>query len=353
MATLPSRFNQYRGDPPRIQTLIDSAKKAAANAAASAATTLATGITTAKGALQGVASQTAAAVSGTSLPSTPSSTTDSLAIIGQGIAYLFGILIILIIITLIVHYFVTPVYRTKPGAPGLITLPGTDNGVIFWNGSEPYPGVSLINDNDLPISNAYFNYSFIVDIFIQDPMQFSLKPRVILSRAPENQAKPTTTDGITSVITTYNFAIALKPNVTDLIISTVNVNGQPEDIDIKNVPVQIPFRLGVVIMQKVMEIYINGRLMKTKKFEADLADIKGDIRPASGNELNIAKLQNLKIWNSILSTNEIAQANPSMASASSFNATPISSGSSCPVTSLNINTDRITDRISGSIRNVR
>lgn len=346
-----TRFNQYRGYPDRIKTLIDSTKEAATSAAASAATTFATTITKAKGALQGVSSQTAAAVSG--LPSTPSSTTDSLAIIGQGIAYLFGILIILIIITLIVHYFVTPVYRTKPGAPGLITLPGTDNGVIFWNGSGPYPGVSLIKDNDLPISNAYFNYSFIVDIFIQDPMQFSLIPHVILSRAPENQANPTATDGITSVIPTYNFAIALKPNVTDLIISMMNVNGQPEDIDIKNVPVQIPFRLGVVIMEKVMEIYINGRLMKTKKFEADLADIKGDIRPASGNELNIAKLQNLKIWNSILSTNEIAQANPSMASASSFNATPIPSGSSCPVTSLNTNINSITDRISGSIRNIR
>ena len=326
-------FNQYRGYPDRVKTLLESAKTQVDAAAKGVITAAASGISTIQGAVT-------APMSGTS-----TGTTASLGIIGQAVAYLFGILIILIIITLIVHYFVTPVYRTKPGAPGLITIPWTDNGVVFWNGEGLYPGVSLIKNKDLPISNAYYNYSFIVDIFIQNPMQFSTKPRIILSRGAQLQENPSNNNDITSVLSNYNFAIALKPDITDLVISALNVHQQPEDIDIKNVPVQTPFRLGVVIMQKVMEIYINGRLMKTKKFEADLADVTGDIRPALGNELNIAKLQNLKIWNSILSANEMVEATPRMASASSFNAQPIPSSSSCPPPPTN------TTRIASSIMN--
>ena len=252
----------------------------------------------------------------------------TLSTIGRMAAYLSGILIIIIIISLLIHYFITPVYSLHPGAPGLITVPGFDDGSIFWNGSGSYPGTSSIKNEDLPIVNSFFNYSLIVDIFIQNPMQFSKHPRIILSRGAVANPSPSG-DTITGILSNYNVAVALQPNPTDMIVSVLNTNNMSENVKIENAPVQEPFRLGIIVMETAMEVYINGNLVKTRKYDANLKDVKGDINPASGVEIGIAKMQNLKIWPRILSSPEIAQAQPPMATATSFGAGPIPTSSSC------------------------
>ena len=69
--------------------------------------------------------------------------------------------------------------------------------------------------------------------------------------------------------------------------------------------------------------------MKTRQIKNGLKDISGDISPASGSEISIAKMQNLKIWSRILSTPEIRQAKPELADGKSFNALAIPSSTSC------------------------
>jgi len=238
--------------------------------------------------------------------------------IGRILAYIIGIIIVALIISLLVHYYITPIYSLQPGAPGIIPVPGFDDGIIFWNGSGKYPAMGVIKNDDLPIKSVYCDYTLIVDMFIQNPLQFSQKSRILLRRGNSS------TD-----IKSNNLIVALQPDTTDMIIYLINTNNTTEQLLIENIPIQEPFRLGIVVMQNALEVYINGFLMKTRQIKNALKDIDGDISPASGSEISIAKMQNLKIWPRILSTSEIRQAKPELADAKSFKALPIPSSTSC------------------------
>jgi hypothetical protein len=241
----------------------------------------------------------------------------------QGSAYLFGIAIIIFIIMLFIHFFITPIFSSQPGAPGIITLPGLDNGVLFWNKSSP----EMIPNSDLPIQNMEFGYSFIIDIFIINPhVQFSTHPRILFRRGGTLSATPTG-DQLLGIITDYNIVGALLPDANDLLISVLNTQNNTENVRIPNVPVQEPFRLGVVFMNQALEVYINGHLMKTRAFTAPPKAVKGNFYPLSGKETPLAKLQNFKVWPSILSSPEIRYAKPDMPSATEI-------GSGMPQTSL-------------------
>jgi hypothetical protein len=307
----PIKLNEYRGNANTIVGTVTSGVTAASNAASKYLAALGTTTTPVPGAT-------------TTIP-----TGSVMTGLGRVASYVIGILIIVIILSLLVHYFITPVYSLHPGTPGIISIPGFDDGVIFWNGTGSYPITKTILNHDLPIVNNYNNYSMIVDVFIQNPMQFSKHPRIILSRGATMNGTPTG-DNILGLASRYNLVVALAPDTTDIIVSTLNVNNQSENIIIENAPVQQAFRLGVIVMEKVMEVYINGKLAKTRKYTASLMDVKGDISPASGIESTIAKLQNLKIWPRVLHSPEIMYAKPEMASSASFGATGIPASTSCP-----------------------
>jgi hypothetical protein len=102
-----------------------------------------------------------------------------------------------------------------------------------------------------------------------------------------------------------------------------------ESVVISNVPIQEPFRLGMVVMEQAMEVYINGHLMKTRAFNAPPKDVKGDIYPAAGIEANVIKVRNLKIWARLLTVSEIRQATPKLSTAKDFGAGPMPSSTSC------------------------
>ena len=244
--------------------------------------------------------------------------TNGTSSIGRILAYVIGIIIVALVISLLVHYYITPVYSLQPGAPGIIPVPGFDDGIIFWNGSGKYPAMDVIKNDDLPIKSAYCDYTLIVDMFIQNPLQFSQKSRILLRRG--NSSTDTKSN---------NLIVALEPDTTNMVISVINVGNTTEQLIIENIPVQEPFRLGIVVMQNALEVYINGFLMKTRQIKSGLKDIGGDISPASGSEISIAKMQNLKIWPRILSTPEIRQAKPELADGKSFNALAIPSSTSC------------------------
>jgi hypothetical protein len=241
----------------------------------------------------------------------------------QGLAYLVGIAIIIFIIMLFIHFFITPIFSAQPGAPGIVTLPGLDSGVLFWNKSSP----QMIPNSALPIQNMEYGYSFIMDIFVINPhVHFSTHPRILFRRGGTLRQTPTG-NTLAGIIENYNIVGALLPDANDLIISVLNTSNHPENVIISNVPVQEPFRLGVVLMNQALEVYINGHLMKTRAFSAPPKSVKGNFYPLSGTETPLAKLQNFKVWPSILSSPEIRYAKPDMPSASEI-------GSNMPQTSM-------------------
>jgi hypothetical protein len=238
------------------------------------------------------------------------------------LAYFLAILVVIIVILLFINYFITPIFRFQPGGPGIITVPGFDDGKLFWNKTSP----GMIKNSDLPISNNSFDYTVNLDVFVQNPLQFSVAPRVFFSRGAEANPKPSG-DTMLSVLSNYNLAAALLADTSDMIVSVLNVNNNMENVIISNVPVQQPFRLTMVVMQQGLEVYINGNLMKTKMFSAPPKNVLGDIYPSTGIEINVTKVRNLKIWPRILSISEIKQATPKLSNEKDFGASQMSSGS--------------------------
>ena len=235
------------------------------------------------------------------------------------IAYVFAILSVLLIIVLFVHFFITPIFRLRPGTPGLIPVPGFDDGTLYWSTSSvELPNVSL------PIRTQFYGYSFQVDLFIENPLAFSATPRLLFHRGGVLKDTPSGKT-LLSILHRYNLAVALTPDTNDLLVSVLNKEHGMETVMIPNVPVQTPFRLSAVIIEQGMEVYLNGQLVRTRRFKAPPLDITGNIVPIPG----LATLRQLKLWGRTLSASEIREATPALTTAKDFNLGPIPSSTSC------------------------
>jgi len=290
-----------------IMQYMSNAAKQTSTAIGSAVTSVSSGTSSLQGLLGSSSSISTGTYSNSSFQS-----------VGQIASYMIAILVVLLIISLFVHFFITPIYRFHPGAPGIISVPGFDDGKLFWNNSN----VGQIKSVDLPIQSMVVGYSFILDVFIENPLQFSNHPRIIFSRGATLRETPTS-NTLLGVFENYNVAIALLPDTNDMIVSVLNKDNHMENVIIPNIPVQEPFRVGVILMEQALEVYINGYLLKTKTFTTSPKDVKGDIFPASGIESNMAKLRNLKIWPRLLTSAEMRDTQPALTKASDFGAGPI------------------------------
>jgi hypothetical protein len=106
----------------------------------------------------------------------------------------------------------------------------------------------------------------------------------------------------------YNIAIALESAITnDLIISVLNTNNEVENILLQNVPVAKGFRLGVTLTDKFMEIYLNGRLTKTRAFSASPKPISGAFFPVDERTASIAQVRNLRIFSDPITSRKMKE----------------------------------------------
>ena len=256
-------------------------------------------------------------------------------VIPRIISYLFAIIVVVLVILLFINYFITPIFKLHAGAPGKILIPGFDDGKLFWSTSTP----AQILNNDLPIASQCFGYTLLLDVFIQNPLQFSKQPRILLTRGAMMKQTPSG-DTLLGILDNYNLAVALLPDTTDLIVSVLNKDNNMENVVLSNIPVQEPFRLGITVMENALEVYLNGHLVKTRSFQTVPKSVVGDIYPSSGIQANMAKLRNLKIWPRILTTNEIRYATPTLSTATQMGAGPMPGSSMCSTSNTQSDTNQ-------------
>jgi hypothetical protein len=257
-----------------------------------------------------------------------SSSNSTISSVGQVTTYVLAALVIMLFILIIVHFFITPIFQLRPGGPGMIPVPGGDDGVVFWNkGNHPQ-----ILEDQLPIKGNSWGYSLILDMFIQNPLQFSDKYRILFSRGAVRKTSPTGSDTFLGMLDEYNLVVALKPDTNDLVVSVLSGSSttkNEENVVISNVPVQKSFRLGIVVMENALEVYLNGHLVKTRKYDYNIQSVVGPIDAASPQESNIAMYPLLKIWNRILTTSEMRYAKPDLDAIAPLGALSMPSSSSC------------------------
>jgi hypothetical protein len=177
----------------------------------------------------------------------------------------------MLVILLIVHYTIRPVFKVKDAGPGMIPVPtvGRDSTGLYWTKSAG----SLTSANTIlgGTDEGTRNYSLTVDILIKDPNVASLSDRPIFSRSDAAfTPAAVAAEGVSIVqqIGNYNLAMYLDKATNDLIVSTMSAGEENvffENVIIENIPVKAPFRVGVVMGDKYMEVYYNGKLHSTRQ----------------------------------------------------------------------------------------
>jgi hypothetical protein len=105
-----------------------------------------------------------------------------------------------------------------------------------------------------------------------------------------------------------NPGIFVDPNINDIIVFVDTMNGATpyrESVRIVDVPLDTPFRLGVVINGQVLEIYLNCRLEVTKVLSGVPREIENEWYGISGRANAQAQIQNLMIWTAALAAEDI------------------------------------------------
>jgi len=242
------------------------------------------------------------------------------------IGYTVTILLVLFIILLFVNYTITPIFQIQPGGPGIIRLPFSNPSKNYWPPAKV--GVEVPDIVDTPINKSLMatNWSMSLDICITDPLMPVLvgpatnaQPgfRLLFNRGGQAPANPGTDGTITSVLTGYNLAIGLLKDTNDLVVSVINGVGNPENILVRNIPTQKPFRVGVIIMDSAFEVYINGKLFKTRKVVSALPQFNSGVPPPpfqgpKGPMNQMARVGNLILWTSVIEPSVMKYASPTL-----------------------------------------
>lgn len=227
--------------------------------------------------------------------------------------YLIGALIVIItilIVLLLVHILVTPVFpytliSSKLNGDAMGGNEAAPKSTLYW---EKLP--EILSDSSTIIGSgagASFNYAFTIDIGI-NPMSniSSTGMPIIMYHGPQQTLS--TGNTIVGTLQNYNLAIALESAITnDIIISVLNTDNEMENILLQNVPVGTGFRLGVVLTDRVLEVYINGRLAKTRALTKTPKPVSGFFIPPNESTIDIVQVRNLYLFSGPVSSYKMKQ----------------------------------------------
>lgn len=105
-----------------------------------------------------------------------------------------------------------------------------------------------------------------------------------------------------------NPGIFADPFTNDLIIfiTTTRPNNPHEMLRIADIPLDKPFHLALVVQRNYVEVYINCRLEVTKILEREPIVVpRKDWYGLSGTANLMAQIQNLKLWKTALTSNQL------------------------------------------------
>jgi hypothetical protein len=105
-----------------------------------------------------------------------------------------------------------------------------------------------------------------------------------------------------------NPGVFLDPNVNDVIVFLDTAKGgnvYRESVRIKDIPMDKPFRLGLVVKDHVLEVYLNCRLEVSKILKALPMPVENNWYGLSGAAAAQAQMQNLYIWQRALPSDQM------------------------------------------------
>lgn len=112
-----------------------------------------------------------------------------------------------------------------------------------------------------------------------------------------------------------NPGIFLDPNTNDVLVFVDTMIGNEvsrESVRIADIPLDTPFRLGVVLNGRVLEVYLNCKLEVTKVLLGEPKSVENVWYGLAGGAAAQAMVQNLRIWKSELTADDMRTLCPSL-----------------------------------------
>ena len=242
---------------------------------------------------------------------------------GSSTGYLYPVLalvFLVFLILLVVHYTYTPIFRFSFGGPGIIPLANTNDGKLVWT-KGPVP--ADLSANVLPILPNTFTVQ--MDVFVDPQTSLGQNDRVFFYRA-RSAVQPNFSQTIMKQYDESNLIVRLLPDTNDLVVSAVTLQ-DPGNLEtatlestptILNVPVRQPFRITIVLLPQVLEVYLNGRLFGTKTFRYPLKSSLGYFFGTPDAFRSSVRVMNVQYWDRPLSSKEVKNAGPALPDTSIF-----------------------------------
>lgn len=218
----------------------------------------------------------------------------SLSLIGStatsvlGYVYYFSVFFfILFIFLFFINSTIYPVFSFMDGDGGLLRVPTTNDSTKTFTDKPPTWDIS----GTIP-DLACSGYTMALDVYLQNAFgQSSRVPKVFLYQSKQKLATltgltdtsesilarfspptPTATSGDSNLIVWFDALVndmkfGVVTRTTGAATKTLNVT------TVQNIPLNTPFRLGIVFSQEFLEIYINGKLEKTTVFRPNAQPI--------------------------------------------------------------------------------
>ena len=222
-------------------------------------------------------------------------------------------LVAVFLILLVIHYLITPIFSFTAGDGGMIPLADTTDGQRVWTKAPPLADVSANVLRILP-----HGFSIQQDIYIEPEPILSNRKRLFFYRASQPVvADPNQPDDLLNQYPESNLFMYLAPNTNDLSITAVTRKPDGDFLlesapTILNVPVKQVFRLTVVFLPQVLEVYINGKLHGTRTFRYPPIITDTSFFSSPDAFRGSVRVMNFVYWDRAIRTGEIAYSKPAL-----------------------------------------
>ena len=248
--------------------------------------------------------------------------------------YIGMILIVLFVILLVVHYTgIYPVFSFMEGDGGYIPIVRTNDAQIVWTDG---PARADLSGNVIKILPCSFTVQ--QDIYLENETTIGSKRRVFFYRSrnyiPNDGSSPINIENLISSYPDSNLLMYLLPNTNDLVVSAVTKDKDNKKYlesapTILNVPIRKPFRLTVVFLPQVLEVYMNGKLFGTKTLNYPPIQTSSNFWGPPDVFRGTVRTMNFAYWDRPLTAMEVLKTPPALPDASKFNPSGMPSAS-CP-----------------------
>jgi len=225
--------------------------------------------------------------------------------------YLSLMAFFIFLLLVLVHFTITPIFNFDTNR-GLVNLTNTGDGQLKWQNTYADANEKAEFKNQLNC-----NYTISMDVFVKNQLSMTSTPRVLLYRSeqPVDAPRDKKAFDLFEMYSSTNLLVYLDADKNDLNIVAVTRDGEnnlsPEGIPpIPNIPLEVPFRLGIVFQPGTMEVYLNGQLQATRVFMGRPNETTGNFYAPSEFVRESARVANLQYWPRILSPSEIQSIGP-------------------------------------------